>query len=160
MAAEPKRYLGMVRRKERTPVVLDTNVFVRNFKSRRRANPNKRVVHLWLLEKRLQLILCREVLEEYLGIFADVLNMDKQTLEKWRSRFEEDSRCSVVRLGRRYTESRDPDDNIWLATAHTGHAEYLVTNDRDLLDLPADFQSKLPFMILTPFKFNQEFERS
>jgi hypothetical protein len=35
-----------------------------------------------------------------------------------------------------------------------------VTNDRDLLDLPADFQSKLPFMILTPFNFNQEFERS
>ena len=36
---------------------------------------------------------------------------------------------------------------------------YLVTNDRDLLDLSMDFQSQLPFKILTPSKFIQEFER-
>jgi len=47
----------MVRRKERTPVVVDTNVFVRSFKARSRANPNRRVIDVWLLERRLQLIL-------------------------------------------------------------------------------------------------------
>jgi putative PIN family toxin of toxin-antitoxin system len=148
----------MVRRKERTLVVLDTNVFVRSFKARRRTNPNRRVTHLWLLEKRLQLILSREIIEEYLSIFADVLNMDKETLEKWRSRFEQDNRCSVVSLARRYAESRDPKDNVFLATADAGRADYLLTNDHDLLDLPIDFQSRLPFSILTPYAFLQEFE--
>jgi putative PIN family toxin of toxin-antitoxin system len=113
-----------------------------------------------LLERRLQLILSREIIEEYLEIFADILDMDKETLEKWRSRFEEDKRSSVIGLGRRFTESRDPEDNIFLATAYCGRAQYLVTNDRDLLDLPMDFQSRLPFLILTPSKFIQEFERS
>src|SRR5437870_869565 len=143
----------MVRRKERTPVVVDTNVFVRSFKARSRNNHNRRVVYLWLLERRVQLILSQEVIEEYLGIFGDVLDIDKETLEKWRDRFERDKRCSVVGLARRYTESRDPDDNIWLAAAYAGHAEYLITNDRDLLDLPMDFQSRLPFKILTPSRF-------
>jgi putative PIN family toxin of toxin-antitoxin system len=150
----------MVRRKERTPVVVDTNVFVRSFKARSRNNHNRRVIYLWLLERRVQLILSQEVIEEYLGIFGDVLDIDKETLEKWRNRFEQDKRCSVVGLARRYTESRDPDDNILLATAYAGYAEYLITNDRDLLDLPMDFQSRLPFKILTPSKFLQEFERS
>jgi putative PIN family toxin of toxin-antitoxin system len=149
----------MVRRKDRTPVVVDTNVFVRNFKSRRRGSSNRRIIRLWLLEKRLQLIVTGEIIEEYLEIFRDVLKMDKETLEEWRNRFEEGSRCTVVRLGRRYTESRDPDDNIWLATAHAGHADYLVTNDRDLLDLPTDFQSRIPFVILPLSAFIQEFEQ-
>jgi len=113
-----------------------------------------------LLEKRLQLILSQEVIEEYLGIFAEILDMDEETLEKWRSRFEEDKRSSVIGLGRRFTESRDPEDNIFLATAYSGRADYLLTNDRDLLDLPLDFQSRLPFVILTPSAFIQEFERT
>ncbi len=39
----------MVARKQRTAVVLDTNVFVRSFKSRTQASPNKQVVRLWLI---------------------------------------------------------------------------------------------------------------
>ena len=148
----------MVRRKERTPVVVDTNVFVRSFKARNRASPNRRVIDLWLLERRLQLILSQEIIDEYLGIFADILDLDEETIEKWRRRFEQDNRSTVVGLGRRYTESRDPDDNLFLATAHAGQAEYLVSNDRDLLDLAEDFRSKLPFEIMTPSKFIRELE--
>jgi predicted nucleic acid-binding protein len=98
-------------------VVVDTNVFVRNFKARSNNNPNRRVIRLWLLEKQLQLVISPEVTNEYLEIFAYVLGMDAETIDAWRVRFEEDSGCTVVQLARRYTESRDPDDNLLLATA-------------------------------------------
>jgi putative PIN family toxin of toxin-antitoxin system len=148
----------MVNRRFRTAVVADTNVFVRNFKARRNNNPNRRIIRLWLLEKRLQLIVSPELAAEYLEIFAAVLGMDAQTVQAWRVRFEEDSRCTFIHLARRYTESRDPDDNILLATALAGRAEYLITNDRDLLDLPEEFQRTLPFAIMSPKEFLREFE--
>src|SRR5437867_2680575 len=115
----------MPARQHRTPVVLDTNVFVRSFKTRGNANPNRRIVRLWLLEKRLQLIACDETIEEYLGVFSGVLGMDTETLVAWQRRFTQDRRTSVVRLGRRYSESRDPDDNVLLAVARSGRAKYL-----------------------------------
>ena len=65
----------MVARRKRTPVVVDTNVFIRSFKARSNKNPNRRIIRLWLLEKRLQLIVSDELIQEYLGVFADVLDM-------------------------------------------------------------------------------------
>jgi predicted nucleic acid-binding protein len=56
----------------------------------------------------------------------------------------------MVRLSKRFLESRDPDDNLMLATAHAGKADYLVTNDKDLLDLPCAFQATLSFEICKP----------
>jgi putative PIN family toxin of toxin-antitoxin system len=126
----------MAARKTRIRVVLDTNVFVRSFKARKRQNANNHVVRLWLLEKRLQLIVSEEILEEYLEIFGDVLGMEPETVAEWRLRFTSDSRTTVVSLARRFTESRDPDDNLMLATAEAGRAHYLLTNDQDLLELP------------------------
>src|SRR5437660_1336479 len=143
----------MVVRKKRTFVVIDTNVFVRNFKARRNTNANRRVIRLWLLEKRLQLIVSAEIVAEYLEIFREVIGMDAETIEQWRLRFEEDSRSTLVRLAYRDTASRDPDDNLMLATARAGRAKYLVTNDRDLLDLPDRFRRTLPFAILRPQEF-------
>jgi predicted nucleic acid-binding protein len=45
-----------------------------------------------------------------------------------------------------------------LATAGAGRAEYLVTNDRDLLDIPAAGRRKFKFAILTPAQFLAELE--
>lgn len=146
----------MVRRRLRTPVVADTNVFVRNFKARSNTNPNRRIIRLWLLEKRVQLVVSPELAAEYLEIFAKVLGMEADTIDAWRERFEHDSRCTVVHLARRYVESRDPDDNLLLATALAGRAEYLITNDRDLLDLPEEFRRSIPFTILKPEDFLKE----
>jgi putative PIN family toxin of toxin-antitoxin system len=149
----------MVQRKKRIAVVVDTNVFVRNFKSRNKASPNKQVIRLWLLEKRLQLIVSSEIIDEYLHIFNKVLAMDAGTLGEWRLRFEHDRRCKQVSLGRRFVESRDPDDNQVLATALAGSAEFLITNDLDLLELPQTFKRTLPFHILTPQEFLTEIRR-
>lgn len=147
----------MVARRKRTPVVVDTNVFIRSFKARSNKNPNRRIIRLWLLEKRLQLIVSDELIQEYLGVFLDVLDMHEETVTAWQQRFD-DNRSTVVNLGKRYTESRDPDDNLLLATARSGRADYLVTNDRDLLELPAAFCRTLPFAIVTPETFLAEWE--
>lgn len=143
----------MVVRKRRIRVVLDTNVFVRAFQRRRPQSGNQRAVRLWLMERRLQLIVSQDLIDEYLGDFFDVLRMDDDTAAAWRERFERDNRTTVVGLGRRYTECRDPDDNLLLATASAGGAEYLVTNDNDLLELPAELLRRLPFSVVTPKRF-------
>jgi putative PIN family toxin of toxin-antitoxin system len=145
-------------RKQRWLIVVDTNVFVRSFKARSQSNPNRRIIRAWLLEKRLQLVVSRELVEEYLAIFAEVLGMDSGLIAQWRQRFEQDTRVTVVQLARRYTESRDPDDNLLLATARAGKARYLLTNDRDLLDLPEAARRSFPFEIQTPQQFLREWE--
>jgi putative PIN family toxin of toxin-antitoxin system len=148
----------MVARKRRLSIVADTNVFVRAFKARQTENPNRQIIRLWLLEKRLQLVVSHELIEEYLEIFAEVLGMEAALIEEWRLRLERDVRVTVVQLGRRYTESRDPDDNVLLAIARVGKARCLITNDRDLLDLPEEFRRSLPFAIRQPQQFLRELE--
>jgi predicted nucleic acid-binding protein len=101
----------MTARKFRQPVVLDTNVFIRSFKARSAASPNRRVLRLWLLEKQLQLVLSRELMDECLEIFEEVLGMNAGLIAQWRRRFEKKPRTTLINLGRRYSESRDPDDN-------------------------------------------------
>jgi putative PIN family toxin of toxin-antitoxin system len=145
-------------RKQRVVVVADTNLLVRSFKARSNANPNRRIIRLWLLERRLQLVVSRELVEEYLAIFSQVLGMAPALIEEWRLRFAEDSRVTVVRLGRRYTYSRDPDDNLLLATARAGKARSLITNDRDLLEMPEPVHRSLPFAIQTPQEFLTSWE--
>lgn len=143
----------MARRQKRIPVVLDTNVLVRAFKARSDDNANRRIIRLWLVRRQLQLIVSAELLDEYLGVFGDVLGMDGATLAEWQARFTDDPRCTVVGLGRRYAASRDPDDNLLLAVAASGRAKFLMTNDRDLLELPVDVQRALPFRVLRPSAF-------
>ena len=99
-------------------------------------SPNRRIIRLWLLEKKLQLIVSREIVDEYLEIFDEVLRMEPKVLIEWQERFSDDPRATVVNLGRRDDASRDSDDNVFLSTARAGKAAYLVTNDHDLLDLP------------------------
>jgi hypothetical protein len=65
----------MVSRRERTIVVFDTNVFVRGLKTRSKESPNRRLLRLWLF-RRLQLVVCDELVAEYIGVFRDVLGVD------------------------------------------------------------------------------------
>lgn len=50
-------------------------------------------------------------------------------------------------------QCRDGDDDIFLAAAHAAKADALVTGDRDLLVLAAEF----PVPILTPAEFRERF---
>jgi putative PIN family toxin of toxin-antitoxin system len=150
----------MVARKKRTPVVLDTNIFVGAFLSRTKISANNRVMQLWLVERRLQLMVSAEILNEYLEIFERVLGLDGEIVAKWRLRFEDNKRVTMVGLSKRFHESRDPDDNLMLATAYAGRVEYLVTNDKDLLDLPEEIRVRFPFIVCRPSDFLKEWAES
>jgi predicted nucleic acid-binding protein len=47
---------------------------------------------------------------------------------------------------------------MMLSTARAGRAKYLITNGRDLLDLPGQVQQLLPFRIVTPREYLDIFE--
>jgi predicted nucleic acid-binding protein len=66
----------------------------------------------------------------------------------------------VVSLGRRFKLSRDPKDNIFLEVAAVGKADFLITNDRDLLEISGADRRKLKFKIVTPAQFIEEWERA
>jgi putative PIN family toxin of toxin-antitoxin system len=143
----------MTKRKLRLVVVIDTNVFVRAFKTTSTSNWNRRIVALWLKQRRLQLVTSPELVDEYLGIFGSVLGMASEVISEWRKRFESDDRSTLVSLGPRFTASRDPDDNVLLATAAVGQAKFLITNDRDLLDVSDEFKQAQKYHIVRPQDF-------
>jgi putative PIN family toxin of toxin-antitoxin system len=150
----------VVSRKQRIAVVLDTNVLVRALKTRSLASPNQRILRLWLLNRRLQLVVSRPLVAEYLEIFGELLELDAELLDEWEQRFLDDARSTVVNLGRRFDLSRDPDDNLLLATAAAGSVGYLISNDRDLLDIEPDAARRLTFEIVSPAVFLRRIEQA
>jgi len=115
-------------------VVFDTNVFLRAL-----INPKSRCGRLLSeLTPYYTLILSPEIIREILEVlhrpvirerFPQIgeLEMDEiiRILEK----------AEVVEPRVQVQASRDPKDNIFLACAIEGEAEYVVTEDRDLLSL-------------------------
>ncbi len=64
-----------------------------------------------------------------------------------------------VNLGTRHAVSRDPDDDVFLATAAAGQAQFLITNDHDLLDIPPAQKRRFKFEIVTPGAFLRRWEQ-
>jgi putative PIN family toxin of toxin-antitoxin system len=141
----------VTRRKDRLLVVLDTNVVVGFLLSTTRQSANQRVFRLWL-HRQLQLVVSEEVLAEYL-LLIERLGIPRRRAEAFRERLRRRDIVTHVNLGTRFTESRDPDDNVMLATAAVGRARFLITNDRDLLDIPTMQRRKFKFEIVTPQEF-------
>lgn len=142
----------MPKRRGSTAVVIDTNVFVRNFLTRSRRSPNRLVVRLWLVDRKFKLGLSDDTKEEYLRIFEDVLGFDKEKLASWRKRFGDRRIAKTIGVGTS-TLSRDPADNVFIATAIAAKAKFLVTNDRDLLDIADADKRRLKFDIVKPEDF-------
>ncbi len=86
------------------------------------------------------------------------LGVSAERIKLLKERFERRQTVTHVKLGGRPTVSRDPDDNLVLATALAGKAKFLITNDRDLLDMPASAKRKFKFAIVTPSAFLTAFE--
>jgi len=134
-------------------VVIDTNVFVANFLSHSPRSPNRRVVRLWMVERRIRLAVSREILDEYLQIFAEVLGFNNEKLDKWRLRFGDKKSCKAVVPRTKPLISRDPNDNMFIATALSAKAKFLITNDLDLLEIDDSDKERLKFEIITPRGF-------
>ena len=136
-------------RKDRLAVVLDTNVIISRFLNRRRLSANVRVYNLWSIERRLQLIVSPPVINEYLETIERVID-EPHLIPLFRARLQRSPTVTRINLGKRFAVSRDVDDDVLLATAHTGRARYLVTNDRDLLEIPAERRRGFRFEIVKP----------
>jgi uncharacterized protein len=136
-------------RKDRTAVVLDTNVLIAYYLNKKKDSANSKVFLLWRTRRRLQLVVSDDVVTEYLEVLQR-LGVPEVRIDRLEERIRSRQTVSYINLGVRPTESRDPDDNLMLATAAAGRAQYLVTNDRDLLDIPASAQKKFRFAIVTP----------
>jgi len=122
-------------RKERIPVVLDTNVVISYYLGRNRQSASAQIFRLWRDLRRVQLVVSDVVIDEYLEVLRRV-GVSEERIARLMERFERRQTVTHANLGARFTESRDPDDNLILATAAAGKVKYLVTNDHDLLDIP------------------------
>ena len=104
---------------------------------------------MWSIERRLQLIVSPPLIAEYLQTLERVTD-EPDLLALFRERLQRTSTVTRINLGKRFVLSRDPDDDLLLATAHTGRARYLVTNDRDLLEIPVKDRRRFRFEIVKP----------
>ena|GEM_PF-1167858 len=136
-------------RKERIAVVLDTNVIVGYYLSHSPRSANRKVFRLWRDQRKLQLIVNDDVVAEYLEVLSR-LDIESLRIQRFAERLRRRETVTSVRLGPHFTTSRDPDDALLLAIAAVGKAQYLVTNDRDLLDLTPSQRRQFKFEIITP----------
>ena len=136
-------------RKQRIPVVFDTNVVVGFYLSRNPSSANQQAFRLWRDQRTLQLIVSDEMIQEYLEVLSR-LGVPELLVKALEERFARRKTVTHVSLGSRPNISRDTDDNIVIATARSGKATFLVTNDYDLLDVPSSEQARLRLIIVTP----------
>jgi putative PIN family toxin of toxin-antitoxin system len=144
------------RKKDRIPVVFDTNLFITRFIRHKRHGINRRVIDLWQQHRKLQLLISPEIKQEYLGVLETYFAMPPRMLKQLELRLDQASYVTQVNLGARFDLSRDPKDNKFLETAKIGGARFLVTHDRDLLDIATDDLRGFRFRILTPLDFLEE----
>jgi putative PIN family toxin of toxin-antitoxin system len=145
-------------RKARLPVVLDTNVIVSYYLGKKPLSASARIFRLWRYERKLQLIVSDEVTAEYFELLGRV-GIAERRVERFRQQLREGSIVTHVNLGARHAISRDPDDDVLLATAAAGQASFLITNDHDLLDIPLAQKRRFRFEIVTPGAFLTRWER-
>lgn len=112
-----------MRKKDRLPVVLDTNVLVANYLSINPKSSNVIIVRLWR-ERKLQLIVSDEIVEEYAGILGE-LNIAENLISNFVTSLHESGTATLANLGKRIIDSRDPKDNPFLSTASAGRAKFL-----------------------------------
>lgn len=141
----------MARRKDRIVVLLDTNVVVRAITNSSGKSASARVWELWL-RRRLQLVVSPAVVDEYAEIL-ERLGVASARVERFIERLNERETVTHVNLGRRLRLTRDPEDEFILSTADTARADYLITLDRDLLEMPWAERRRLRFEIGTPAEF-------
>ena len=84
-----------------------------------------------------------------------LMEIPQPTLRQWERRFSSHN-VDLVSPGKRYHFSRDPKDNVFLTIAAAGNADYLVTNDGDLLDIDDKDRRKVRFQIVTTAQFLEQ----
>jgi putative PIN family toxin of toxin-antitoxin system len=141
----------MARRKDRVLILLDTNALARGLIHPYAQSPSARILDLWR-QRRIQLAVSRQLAQEYLEIL-DRLGVDPGRVRQFAERLTRRETVTFVNLGRRLRVARDPEDDMILSTADSAKVEYLVTLDKDLLELTLSEKQRLKFEIVTPPEF-------
>ena len=139
-------------RKKRIAVVFDTNVLIAFYLSKNSKSIVNKIIRLWRNQRKLQMIVSDKIIAEYLEILERV-GISTNRTERLKEILETFGIVSKFSLGKIPTESRDYDDNLVLATALVGTADFLITNDKDLLDISEANKKKFKFRIVTPIEF-------
>jgi putative PIN family toxin of toxin-antitoxin system len=145
-------------RKTRIAVVFDTNILIAFYLSRKPKSAVAKIIRLWRSERKLQMIISNEIISEYLEILERV-GVNEKRIERLKTIIETYGIVSKFSLGKIPTESRDVDDNLILAAALVGKADFLITKDKDLLEIAEKDKKKFKFRIVTPIEFLKEFDR-
>jgi putative PIN family toxin of toxin-antitoxin system len=138
----------MTNRKQRILIVLDTNIFVIGFRNKHPESAVTKIWRMWL-RRDIQLAISPEIAVEYEEIL-DRLGVPPNLLNEFIQDLPTRETVTWVHVGRRIKMERDPDDEIILATADSANAKYLVTYDKDLLELPWEQRRRFKFEIVTP----------
>jgi|SRR3989338_9638742 len=125
--------------------VLDTNIFVSGIHW---SGASEKVLRSWFLNKFL-LISSPEIVDEFVGTMISFkVPMKIEDIAWWESLILEKSDF-IVPKKKIDVVKNDPDDNKFLEAALEGKADYVVTQDRHLLDLK-EFEG---VKIVTPKEF-------
>jgi len=139
-------------RKTRIAVVFDTNIIVGQLLAKTRRSANARVYDLWLVKRQLQLIVSEPIVTEYLELLERI-GVETENIARFHERLLNSPIVTQTNLGKRFNDSRDADDNVMLDTAQAGRAKFLITNDRDLLEISDEAKRKFSFQIVKPSEF-------
>ena len=112
-------------------VVLDTVVLVRCLLNR--YSPWGQLIFDHAAEY--ELVASPELLSEYVETINRPELLTRYTPQAIQTLFEYLSHADIVELKSILSVSRDPGDDMVIATAVRGGADYLVSEDKDLLDL-------------------------
>lgn len=126
-------------------IVVDTNVLVSGIFWR--GSPRK-VLEFWG-KATIDILVSESILTEYVRVIEKLSTQRgrPEMAERWSSFITENA--IIVDAPSVSTAVRDPDDNKFIDCAVAGRARYLVSGDKDLLDLKEAFG--IP--IVSPFKF-------
>lgn len=110
-------------------LVIDTNLFVSGIFWG--GNPYK-LLKYWINDK-FELIVTTEILDEYYRVINEISYKDKQLANEWLIFISKNIKIikNVINL----RICRDEHDNKFINCAISGNADYLITGDKDLLDL-------------------------
>ena len=139
-------------RKTRIAVVFDTNIIIGQLLAKTRLSANARVYDLWLVRRQLQLIVSEPIITEYLELLERI-GVETENIARFHERLLNSPIVTQTNLGKRFNDSRDSDDNVMLDTAQAGRAKFLITNDRDLLEISDEAKRKFSFQIVKPMEF-------
>lgn len=141
----------MAKRKERLRVVIDASVIGRAWTSPNRHSPSVRVYLLWV-HHWLQLFVSDEIVEEY-ETLARRARIAEPRIAKFMERLLARDSVTWIKLGRRFHLERDLKDEHVLAAADSGQVRFLITLDRDLLEISIQERRRFKFEIVTPAQF-------